>query len=90
MDVRAGAAGQRLHRDDKNYHVDHKDQTQTGYQRESDVSLGVLVPGVQSTKENGATLVSRATCVYLLDFKANTWQRLFLEVTCGTMIVPRS
>ncbi|KAF1986103.1 phytanoyl-CoA dioxygenase family protein [Aulographum hederae CBS 113979] len=57
MDVRAGAKGQRLHRDDKNYHTDHKDQTATGYQRESDVEMAVLVPGCETTVENGATLV---------------------------------
>lgn len=57
MDVRAGAAGQRLHRDDKNFHMDHTDRTETGYQRENDLLMGVLIPGVESTKENGATLV---------------------------------
>lgn len=69
MDVRAGAAGQRLHRDDKNFHVDHKDQTQTGYQRESDVEMGILIPGVESTKQNGATLVcqSSTSCSCIVD-----------------------
>lgn len=57
IDVRAGAAGQRLHRDDKVHHFDHLDTIKTGYIRSVDVSMSLLVPGVQSTEENGATLV---------------------------------
>ncbi|KAI9726679.1 MAG: hypothetical protein M1834_008944 [Cirrosporium novae-zelandiae] len=57
MDVRPGAKGQRFHRDDKVHHVDHEDMTQTGYQREADISMAVLVPGCKTTIENGATLV---------------------------------
>lgn len=58
IDVRPGAIGQRIHRDDKVHHVDHEDMTSTGYKLGSDVSMSLLVPGVESTEENGATLVS--------------------------------
>ncbi|KAJ9271222.1 hypothetical protein DTO212C5_2572 [Paecilomyces variotii] len=57
IDVRPGAIGQRIHRDDKVHHVDHGDMTSTGYKLGSDVSMSLLVPGVESTEENGATLV---------------------------------
>ena len=50
-------AAQRLHRDDKDHHVDHMDQTKTGYRVGSDVSLSFLIPGVETTVENGATLM---------------------------------
>ncbi|KAL1311790.1 hypothetical protein AAFC00_001873 [Neodothiora populina] len=57
MEIGPGGKAQRLHRDDKNYHVDHKDQTQTGYQKHSDVELSFLIPGIDTTIENGATQV---------------------------------
>lgn len=58
MEIGPGGKAQRLHRDDKNYHVHHADQTQTGYQKESDVEIAFLIPGVNTTIENGATQVS--------------------------------
>ncbi|KAJ2903514.1 phytanoyl-CoA dioxygenase family protein [Zalerion maritima] len=57
IDVRPGAAAQRLHRDDKVHHADHDDMTEAGYKPGADVSISLLVPGVESTSENGATLV---------------------------------
>jgi ectoine hydroxylase-related dioxygenase (phytanoyl-CoA dioxygenase family) len=57
MSIGPGGKAQRLHRDDKNHHVDHMDQTSTGYKIGSDVSLAFLIPGVPTTKANGATLV---------------------------------
>ncbi|KAJ5301785.1 hypothetical protein N7508_006648 [Penicillium antarcticum] len=56
FDIGPGAKAQRLHRDDKNYHVDHEDQGATGYRVGSDVMMAFMVPGVQTTVENGATL----------------------------------
>ncbi|KAK2781679.1 hypothetical protein FQN53_000470 [Emmonsiellopsis sp. PD_33] len=55
FDIGPGGKAQRLHRDDKNYHVDHEDQTQTGYRVGSDVMMAFMVPGVETTFENGAT-----------------------------------
>jgi ectoine hydroxylase-related dioxygenase (phytanoyl-CoA dioxygenase family) len=57
IETRPGSKAQRLHRDDKNFHVDHIDQTATGYQVGSDVGMGFLIPGVHTTVENGATQV---------------------------------
>jgi ectoine hydroxylase-related dioxygenase (phytanoyl-CoA dioxygenase family) len=57
FDVRPGAKAQRLHRDDKNHHVDHTDRMKKGYKREDDVLMSVLIPGIETTVENGATLV---------------------------------
>lgn len=56
FEIGPGGKAQRLHRDDKNYHVYHPDQTKTGYQFGTDVELAFLVPGVKTTIENGATL----------------------------------
>jgi ectoine hydroxylase-related dioxygenase (phytanoyl-CoA dioxygenase family) len=57
IETRPGSKAQRLHRDDKNFHMDHPDQTKTGYQIGSDCSMAILVPGVETTIENGATQV---------------------------------
>ena len=51
-----GAKAQRLHRDDKNYHTTHIDQTKSGYQRRSDTGLAFMFPGVKTTRANGATM----------------------------------
>ncbi|RAH74733.1 phytanoyl-CoA dioxygenase family protein [Aspergillus aculeatinus CBS 121060] len=56
FDIGPGAQAQRLHRDDKNYHVDHADQSADGYRVGSDVMMAFMVPGVRTTVENGATL----------------------------------
>ncbi len=57
LDILPGTKGQPLHRDDAQYQVEHRDQTQSGYRRESDVMMGVLCPGVETAIENGATLI---------------------------------
>ncbi|PYH84395.1 phytanoyl-CoA dioxygenase family protein [Aspergillus uvarum CBS 121591] len=56
FDIGPGAQAQRLHRDDKNYHVDHVDQSADGYRVGSDVMMAFMVPGVRTTEENGATI----------------------------------
>lgn len=62
MEIGPGGKAQRLHRDDKNFHVDHYDQTETGYRVGSDMSMAFLIPGIDTTVENGATQV----CLTLL------------------------
>lgn len=56
FEIGPGGKAQRLHRDDKNYHMDHPDQTQTGYRYGTDVEMAFMIPGVLTTRENGATL----------------------------------
>ncbi|GLB06452.1 hypothetical protein AtubIFM57258_001760 [Aspergillus tubingensis] len=56
FDIGPGAKAQRLHRDDKNFHVDHEDQSIMGYRVGSDVMMAFMVPGVKTTVENGATI----------------------------------
>ncbi|KAE8454313.1 hypothetical protein EG329_005238 [Mollisiaceae sp. DMI_Dod_QoI] len=55
IDVRPGAVGQRLHRDDKMYHTWHTDATSTGWTQGRDNGFGVFVPGIKFSIENGAT-----------------------------------
>lgn len=55
MEINPGAKAQRLHRDDKNHHVKHEDMSKTGYRLGADMSMAFLVPGVETTRENGAT-----------------------------------
>ncbi|KAK5446598.1 hypothetical protein LTS15_009530 [Exophiala xenobiotica] len=56
FEIGPGGKAQRLHRDDKNYHMYHPDQTKTGYQFGTDIEMSFLIPGVKTTKDNGATL----------------------------------
>ncbi|GKZ90776.1 hypothetical protein AnigIFM59636_002806 [Aspergillus niger] len=56
FDIGPGAKAQRLHRDDKNFHVDHEEQSATGYRVGSDVMMAFMVPGIKTTVENGATI----------------------------------
>lgn len=56
FEIGPGGKAQRLHRDDKNYHMHHPDQTTTGYSYGTDVEMAFMIPGVLTTKENGATL----------------------------------
>lgn len=60
IEVRPGTDKQRLHRDDKVHHVEHPDQTLTGYRVGTDMSMTLFVAGTQTTKQNGATLVSNS------------------------------
>lgn len=52
-----GAAAQLLHRDDMSWQIAHGDATQSGYSLGRDMCMAVLVPGVETTVENGATVV---------------------------------
>jgi ectoine hydroxylase-related dioxygenase (phytanoyl-CoA dioxygenase family) len=56
FEIGPGGKAQRLHRDDKNYHMHHPDQTATGYNYGTDVELAFMIPGILTTKANGATL----------------------------------
>ncbi|KAI9743081.1 MAG: hypothetical protein M1818_003376 [Claussenomyces sp. TS43310] len=66
MEVNPGGKAQRLHRDNKNHHVDHVDQTKTGYSIGSDVSMAFLIPGTETTVENGATMASFLLSFFLI------------------------
>ncbi|KAJ5315854.1 hypothetical protein N7476_006161 [Penicillium atrosanguineum] len=57
LDIGPGAQQQPLHRDDYLYFHTHRDLTQTGYQVGADMMILMFVPGVETTIENGATLV---------------------------------
>lgn len=57
LEIGPGGKANHLHRDDKNHHVDNLDQTKTGYRIGSDVSMVPLIPGIETTVENGATQV---------------------------------
>ena len=57
LDIGPGTKAQDLHRDDFIWQQTHNITTGTGYRLGSDVSMGLLVPGVDTTKANGATLV---------------------------------
>lgn len=57
LEMGPGAQAQRLHRDDKIHHAEHLDQTKSGYRVGSDMSMAFLVPGIETTVENGATQV---------------------------------
>jgi hypothetical protein len=46
MDIGPGGKAQRLLRDDKNFHITHAEQAESGYQIGSDIELSILIQGV--------------------------------------------
>lgn len=66
-----GGAGQALHRDDSIWQKVHPSQEESGYCLGSDLGIALLVPGVQTTRANGATLVSLFSPVYRRPMKKN-------------------
>ncbi|KAH6974116.1 phytanoyl-CoA dioxygenase family protein [Ilyonectria robusta] len=83
FEIGPGGKAQRLHRDDKNYHVHHPDQTQTGYQVGTDVMMAFLVPGVKTTVENGATLAIPGSHLWSSDRVPKTEEALYAEMDIG-------
>lgn len=83
FEICPGGKAQRLHRDDKNYHVDHADQTETGYRFGSDVELAFLVPGVKTTVENGATLAIPGSHLWGADRIPRTEEAVYAEMEVG-------
>ncbi|KAL3477795.1 hypothetical protein BJX99DRAFT_269668 [Aspergillus californicus] len=83
FDIGPGAKAQRLHRDDKNFHVDHLDQTETGYQVGSDVMMACMVPGVNTTFENGATLAIPGSHLWGSDRAPKTDEATVAEMEVG-------
>lgn len=57
LDIGPGVKAQDVHRDDFIWQQTHTVKEGQGYQMDSDVGMGLLVPGVNTTKANGATLV---------------------------------
>lgn len=45
IETRPGSKAQRLRRDDKNFHVEHEDQTKLRYRVGCDVGMAFLTPG---------------------------------------------
>ena len=60
LDIGPGVKAQDLHRDDFIWQQTHTAKGEEGYQMGSDFSMGLLVPGVNTTKANGATLVEKS------------------------------
>ncbi|KAE8137454.1 hypothetical protein BDV38DRAFT_246793 [Aspergillus pseudotamarii] len=54
--TRPGGKAQALHRDDSIWQQVHSSQEDTGYRIGSDIGMSLLVPGVKTTRENGATM----------------------------------
>lgn len=57
MDIGPGVKAQVPHRDDFIWQTTHTSLCMTSYQLGRDVTMGLLVPGVKTAKENGATRV---------------------------------
>ena len=55
-----GAAMAKFHRDDYPWQHINTDRTKTGFVYGSDIGASILIPGVDATAENGATVVRPA------------------------------
>ncbi|KAK5632805.1 hypothetical protein RRF57_008520 [Xylaria bambusicola] len=53
-----GAAAQPMHRDDSIWQKSHQSQEESGYHLGSDIGVSLLVPGVDTTRANGATMAN--------------------------------
>ena len=70
LEISPGEKAQSLHRDDfiwQQSHVKARDSYETG----SDASLGILVPALRTTFENGATAVREERCLFSKPFKTD-------------------
>lgn len=65
MDIGTGVKAQIPHRDDFIWQTTHTSPCKNGYQLGRDVTMGLLVPGVKTAKDNGATRVL-VSLVYFL------------------------
>ncbi|EXJ76878.1 hypothetical protein A1O3_10523 [Capronia epimyces CBS 606.96] len=83
LEIGPGGKAQRLHRDDKNYHVDHPDQTKTGYQFGTDVEMAFMIPGVKTTVENGATLAIPGSHLWGSDREPKVEEAIYAEMDVG-------
>lgn len=60
LDIGTGVKAQDLHRDEFIWQRTQTNQnTRDEYEMGQDISMGVLIPGIDTCRENGATLVSR-------------------------------
>ena len=64
MDIGPGVKAQVPHRDDFIWQTTHTSPCKDSYQLGRDVTMGLLVPGVKTTKDNGATRVMTSLCIY--------------------------
>ncbi|RDW80654.1 hypothetical protein BP5796_05352 [Coleophoma crateriformis] len=83
IDVRPGAEGQRLHRDDKMYHTRHTDATSTGWTAGRDDGFGVFVPGINTTAENGATRMIPGSHLWGDDRGPKKEEAIYAEMVVG-------
>ena len=58
MEISPGEKAQDLHRDDFIWQQTHVGE-KVDYEQGSDVCLGILIPGLKTTFQNGATAVSQ-------------------------------
>lgn len=65
MDIGPGVKAQVPHRDDFIWQTTHTSPCKNGYQLGRDVTMGLLVPGVKTAKDNGATRVIVIPRVFL-------------------------
>ena len=60
LDIGTGVKAQDLHRDEFIWqHTQTNKNIRDEYEMGQDIAMGVLIPGIDTCRENGATLVSR-------------------------------
>jgi ectoine hydroxylase-related dioxygenase (phytanoyl-CoA dioxygenase family) len=81
IDVRPGAVGQRLHRDDKMYHTRHVEAPH--WTPDRDDGFGLFVPGIKTTIENGATRMIPGSHLWGDNRGANPEDAIYAEMEVG-------
>ncbi|KAL8819804.1 MAG: hypothetical protein Q9223_001841 [Gallowayella weberi] len=82
LDIGPGVQAQDLHRDDFIWQQTHTAQGE-GYKLGSDVGMGLLVPGVRTTRENGATLFVPASHLWGHSRRPQAQEAVAVEMDVG-------
>ncbi|KAL8802059.1 MAG: hypothetical protein Q9182_004072 [Xanthomendoza sp. 2 TL-2023] len=82
LDIGPGVQAQDLHRDDFIWQQTHRAQSE-GYKLGSDVGMGLLVPGVRTRRENGATLFVPASHLWDHSRRPQVQEAVAVEMDVG-------
>ncbi|KAL8701870.1 MAG: hypothetical protein Q9224_000306 [Gallowayella concinna] len=82
LDIGPGMQAQDLHRDDFIWQQTHTAHSE-GYKLGSDVGMGLLVPGVRTTRENGATLFVPASHLWDHTRRPQALEAVAVEMDVG-------
>ncbi|RYO48934.1 hypothetical protein AA0113_g9730 [Alternaria arborescens] len=82
-----GGLAQALHRDDSIWQHVHPNQEKSGYRLGTDLGMGLLVPGVNTTMANGATLFVPGSHLWADERQAGENETIAVEMLRGEALL---